>query len=88
MRGPIIATAARTHFRHNATGRALRVPANDLPAQVSHHPTCANSPGALDVEPHAGGFVVLPASSGSQAREGHNGSPRTSFISNHSALIG
>ncbi len=88
MRGAIIATAARTHFRHNATGRALRIPANDLPAQVSHHPACANSPGALDVELRAGGFVVLPASSGSQAREGRNGSPRTSFNSNHTPLIG
>lgn len=43
MRGAILATAAKAHFRHDFTGRALKRPANDHPLALS--PASEPSPG-------------------------------------------
>ena len=47
MRGAILATAAKAHFRHDFTGRALKRPANDhSPLAFPVPPTAsATSPG-------------------------------------------
>ena len=44
MRGAILATAAKAHFRHNHTGRALKRPANDL-SPLALSPASTTSPG-------------------------------------------
>jgi len=44
MRGAILATAARTHWRHDATGRAIPCPANDLSPLAFPVPPTASEP--------------------------------------------
>ena len=39
MRGAILATAARCHWKHNRTGRAIPTPANDFP-QAAPNSAC------------------------------------------------
>lgn len=52
MRGAILATAARCHWKHNRTGRAIPEPANDsqqaAPNSACHLTAAAASP-HLDV---------------------------------------
>ena len=44
MRGAILATAAKAHFRHNHTGRALKRHANDLSPLAFPVPPTASEP--------------------------------------------
>lgn len=56
MRGAILATAVKAHFRHNHTGRALKRPANDH-SPLALSPASEPSPGTaclVDIAERAG----------------------------------
>ena len=57
MRGAILATAARTHWRHDFTGRDLPRPANEPQAALDTPRAVNCAPGP---EHRAGGAFVAP----------------------------
>ena len=57
MRGAILATAAKAHFRHDFTGRALPRPANEPQAALDTPRAVNCAPGP---EQRAGGAFVAP----------------------------